>query len=75
MTVAEIRPSEKPKPPVSLVDQRERGMSVVRMREKPNPAVKEPDEMRDFLHVVYRSLKMVCVYLEKRYGWGQSEAK
>lgn len=34
---------------------------------KPSPPAREPDEMRDFLHVVYRSLKMICAYLEKRY--------
>jgi hypothetical protein len=30
----------------------------------------EPEpELRAFLRVVYRALRMVCAYLEKRYGF------
>ena len=44
-------------------------VSVTLMKPKPPQPAQEPDEMRDFLHVVYRSLKMVVAYLEKRYGF------
>jgi hypothetical protein len=29
----------------------------------------EPQELKSFLHVVYRALMMVCRYLEKTYGF------
>lgn len=30
------------------------------------------DEMREFFHMVWRALKMVTSYLERRYGFGKS---
>lgn len=40
-----------------------------RTRTLPRAEPKPEPELRGFLHVVYRALKMVTAYLEKTYGF------
>jgi hypothetical protein len=35
--------------------------------------MRSEEELRLFLRVVYRALRMVTVYLEKRYGFGRNQ--
>jgi hypothetical protein len=39
------------------------------LRPLPPPEKRQDTELRAFLHVVYRALKMVTAYLEKTYGF------
>lgn len=57
MNVVEMKPAPKPKPPVQLDELR---------CLPPDP---ETEELRSFLHVLYRALKMITKYLERTYGF------